>query len=312
MPRGAERFFSRRTREERVRERRHVILEDVAISKNTRKLYIQGARRLLPIFDQSRDEQELDDRISQWVQKQWSKGTPLFQVSSALCGVQHFLPWTKRRLSRSWRSYQVWRRLEVPIRAPPLAEDILLSLANFAIQRGDLIFASLLLLGFYALLRTGELLQVCPRDILLKDGHGLVRLQDTKTSRKKGTCEIVPIDHLWTRLVLEQVLIERKAELRMNCPIWLESGQSFRQRFAAYFHYFNMSHCQYRPYSLRRGGATHFFLTTGSYDLALDRGRWQSTRVAKLYIQDGLAQLPILTLPKADRSRLLSFYPTDL
>ena len=311
-PRGVNRCFAKRTRSERIRERRHIVLEDVAISKNTHKLYLQGAQKLVPIFERSRDELELDNQIAAWVQKRWSRGTPLFQISAALCGVQHFLPWSKKKLPRAWRAYQIWRRLEIPVRAPPLTEEILLCVANFAIERGDMIFGSLLLLGFFALLRTGELLKVCPRDILLKDGHGLVRLQDTKTSRQKGASEIVPLDHLWTRLVLEQVLQIRKGELRMNCPIWLDSGQAFRQRFAAYFQYFRMDHCRYRPYSLRRGGATHYFLKTGSYDLALDRGRWQSTRVAKVYIQDGLSQLPLLTLPKADRARLLAWYPAHL
>ena len=46
----------------------------------------------------------------------------------------------------------------------------------------------------------------------------------------------------------------------------------------------------FRMYSLRRGGATAFFRKTRSMEAALDRGRWGSSRVARVYLNDGLAR----------------------
>ena len=47
----------------------------------------------------------------------------------------------------------------------------------------------------------------------------------------------------------------------------------------------------YAPYGLRRGGATHHFLTLGHMDLTVARGRWSHAKTAKLYIDDGALAL---------------------
>ncbi|CAK0893795.1 unnamed protein product, partial [Prorocentrum cordatum] len=47
----------------------------------------------------------------------------------------------------------------------------------------------------------------------------------------------------------------------------------------------------FSPYSLRRGGATFDFRSHGRMEKTLMRGRWQSSQTAKLYIQEGLANL---------------------
>ena len=44
-----------------------------------------------------------------------------------------------------------------------------------------------------------------------------------------------------------------------------------------------------RPYSLRRGGATHHLCTFNDLQLALFRGRWSSVKVGRIYLTDGLA-----------------------
>ena len=47
----------------------------------------------------------------------------------------------------------------------------------------------------------------------------------------------------------------------------------------------------FRPYSLRRGGATFWFNQHGSFDRLLAQGRWAAARAARVYLNDGLAQL---------------------
>ncbi len=50
-------------------------------------------------------------------------------------------------------------------------------------------------------------------------------------------------------------------------------------------------------YSLRRGGATHDYLTHHDVARSLFRGRWQQVSTAKLYIAEGAAQLAANRLP---------------
>ena len=42
----------------------------------------------------------------------------------------------------------------------------------------------------------------------------------------------------------------------------------------------------FQPYSIRRGGATAYFRATRNMEAALDRGRWSSARVARIYLND--------------------------
>ena len=45
----------------------------------------------------------------------------------------------------------------------------------------------------------------------------------------------------------------------------------------------------FRPYSLRRGGATAFYRATCNMAATIERGRWATIRVARIYINDGLS-----------------------
>ena len=51
-----------------------------------------------------------------------------------------------------------------------------------------------------------------------------------------------------------------------------------------------------QAYSLRRGGATHYFRSSGSLDRTILRGRWLSAKSARIYIEDGVAQLSAIAL----------------
>ena len=63
--------------------------------------------------------------------------------------------------------------------------------------------------------------------------------------------------------------------------------------------FFELERLNYKPYSLRRGGATHDYMQKGILEPILLRGRWHSIAVARLYLEDGLAQLPTLCLPQS-------------
>ena len=55
----------------------------------------------------------------------------------------------------------------------------------------------------------------------------------------------------------------------------------------------------FRPYSLRRGGATAYFRATRDMGATIERGRWATLRVARIYINDGLAKEVELRFPAA-------------
>ena len=181
--------------------------------------------------------------------------------------------------------FRTWRKVEIPCRTPPLPEQFLYAIANYAISRADVIFAGLLVLGFEGLLRTGELLSLTPQDILLRNGETLIHLKHTKTSRRKAATEVVHFEHSWAYVVLESAKELAIHFQGLHTPMWGASHQLFRKRFRQYLKVFQLHRMGFRPYSLRRGGATALFLRTKSYDAALQTGRWESVKAAKVYIQ---------------------------
>ena len=184
----------------------------------------------------------------------------------------------------SWKLFGVWRKLESPGRAPPLTKEIIYSWANYAIEHQDLIFAGLILLGFFALLRTGELLQVRAKDLLLDDSNGIVTLFGTKTGQRDNVGEMVSFSDFFTLETLKIVQQLQKERDLLHVPICHRSAQSFRTQFRSYCSRFDLLQHNFRPYSLRRGGATWLFQSSGSMELALVKGRWSSSRVARIYI----------------------------
>ena len=300
-------LHSRRTKGERIRDRKSIILHDVSISEKTQTRYFWALNKLLPFITAVHSLLDLDEAITNWIQRSFERGEPLHLISDALCGLQHQEPWVKRNIPMAWKLFGVWRKLESPGRAPPLTKDIIYSWANYAIEHHDIIFASLVLIGFFALLRTGELLQVCAKDLLIDDTNGIVTLYGTKTGQRDNVGEMVSFDDFLTIETLRTVQQIQKERQLYNVPLWHRSAQCFRSQFQRYCDRFDLLQHQFRPYSLRRGGATWIFQKTGSMEVALVKGRWSSNRVARIYISDALSYLPGLTFTEAAR-RTLKFW----
>lgn len=302
-------FNAKRTRAQRRKERANITLKDAGITKKTQDRYYMGLRLLLPYLHAAQTMLQLDEAVSQWIQDAWEAGDALYSVSDGLCGLHHYEPWTRGHIPQSWKLFAVWRRLESPSRAPPLTRFIIYSWSNYAVEHSHLEFGALILLGFFALLRTGEILNVRAVDLLFGTDDAIVSLRDTKSGKRNNVAEMVSFNDPWTLDFLRVVVDIKKKQGLANVPIWTKSAQAFRNLFQQYCWRFDLEKHGFRPYSLRRGGATWVFQVTGSMETALVKGRWGSARVARIYISDALSYLPNLTFSKAARATLQSFSP---
>ena len=68
-------------------------------------------------------------------------------------------------------------------------------------------------------------------------------------------------------------------------------GGDFRKVFSSLLEELDISDWGFRPYSLRRGGATEHFRAFNSLSATAVRGRWASPKMARIYLNDGLATL---------------------
>ena len=60
----------------------------------------------------------------------------------------------------------------------------------------------------------------------------------------------------------------------------------------------------YRWYSVRRGAATNALRSGQDMSSIMLRGRWNSQRTVKIYLNEGLSQMAALRLPQATRQAL--------
>eukprot|EP00435_Cladocopium_sp_Y103_P053261 s1285_g17.t1 len=242
------------SRSERRLARQNVVLEDVGITAATLERYYLAVSRLEPVLEEVSTEYELDEFVASWVQSEFEDGTPLHLVGDALSGLHHFEPFTKKRLPKAWRLYGIWRKFEVPFRAPPLTHSICLAMAGWAIQHDELTMGALLLLGFHCLLRTGEILQLRPCDFIIDRLNGVVSLPSSKSGVRNNSRESVTIRDPVT-LETTQAMLDLRQQMGFpRTPCWDRSGSAFRNLFRKILGELDLSELNFRPYSLRRDG----------------------------------------------------------
>ena len=268
---------------------------------------MSAVARVLPFVEQCNLPDELDQICEDWVEREWTRGTPLGLIGDALSGLHFFWPKVKGLLRGSWRLYRNWRKIEAPQRAPPLPWRTCRALVAILLDAESLSLAFLVALGFHAFLRTGELLRLKISDISASMQTGVVAIRASKSGLRFNIDEAVSLTDLG--LLRMWHLLRQRA--RPDQFIWQGSAHQFRAGFHSALQALSLSHQGFQPYSLRRGGATHYFMRRRTIDEILIRGRWRSLNVGRLYLEDGLANLQQLTF-EADAQKLINHFDRSL
>ena len=193
--------------------------------------------------------------------------------------------------------YKNWRRIEIPTRAPPISALIIQSFVAYLLEEEQIAAAFLVGLGFHAYLRTGELLSLQFRDLQLGSSTGIVTIRGGKSGLRHNIDEAVALyDGFIIQLGhLVRLLPHHKYPTSL---VWPYSPAHFRKTFNQCVKFFDLERLDYKPYSLRRGGATHDYMLKGILEPILLRGRWHSLAVARLYWKMALLNYPPSASPK--------------
>ena len=162
----------------------------------------------------------------------------------------------------------------------------------------------LLSLGYFGLLRTGELLGLRRRDLQLSSDCAVIFLGNTKSGSRENKDEHIVIRQPQAMAIIRAYLRTPgdNAEL-----VGKTSGQHFRSCFAALLHRFGAGNLDFRPYSLRRGGATSLYRQGWPTENIFILGRWKSTSSARTYIDDGLTQQASLCFTARVQAKIACF-----
>ena len=280
----------------KVRRQKIGKLKDLVVKPQTRKRYEEAMRKLFEFLKWNRialpsQYEQLDSIASRYIEELWEEGESRYLAQDTVSALQHYEPQLKRRTLESWRLIKAWQKHEIPTRAPPLTPATLAVLAGWMhSQMPQLALA--LALAFFALLRTGELFQIKNQDVICSGDVVVVHLGQTKMAARNAGTESTSFRHREVSLMLQSW----KAVTSRDALLVSVSPSSFRHWFSKALQETGLNELPYKPYSLRRGGATQVFLDSQSYAAVCQRGRWAAEKSARIYIQDSIALLT--QLPK--------------
>ena len=248
----------------------------------------------------------IDPLAAEYLEHLWFTGAGRGLASDTLAALQDHDPRLRGHLQVSWRLLKTWHSHEIPGRAPPFPEYILHCLVGWALMRQNFNFAVSLLVGFYGILRTGELLALEKRHISfsVQSGVAVLTLGYTKGGKRLGVCESVTLTHDVALKFLRQWLA-----LSSDTQKFCSSPARWRSTFSEGLRELKLTDFEFRPYSLRRGGATWYFTKYNSLDKVMVMGRWQAARTARLYLNESLATLAEMHF-QPQKVRLAPFHHT--
>ena len=273
-------------------------LKSLTVQPQTRIRYKEGLDRFFNylrteglVLPKKRDA--MDDLVGDYLEFLWSEGEGREVASNFLAALQDFDPKLRGALPASWRLMKTWTTHEVPNRAPPLTEPILKAMCGWGVFHKEYSFCISLLVAFHGLLRTGELLAIQGHQIHLISPlkPAVLSLGLTKSGKRQGAAESVTI----TDCSVLKVLWRWKKQ-HGDYSYFTSKPHVWRETFNPCLHSLGLQEWGFRPYSLRRGGATALFVKTGSLDRVLMAGRWTAIKTAKIYLNSGLAMLADLKI----------------
>ena len=140
-------------------------LRSLTVQPITRKRYDEGLQHFYDYLareglDLPSKRDKMDQFVSDYIEYLWSEGEGRASASNFLAALQDRDPKLKGLLPLSWRLMRTWTTAEVPNRAPPLTETVLKAMVGWSFLHEHFRFGISLLVGFYGLLRAGELLSL--------------------------------------------------------------------------------------------------------------------------------------------------------
>lgn len=288
------------SKQERQRERRKIgSLKGQVIAAKTEERYHTCYEAFLKFHRLHRNfsvpaAEVFDEMTAEFIESLWDQGEPKSQANYTLAAIQFFKPQVKHHLPWSWKLVKVWQSLELPQRATQLCPKTLMALSGQAFRWNQQAFGWLLVIGFTLFLRTGELLSIQAKDVILTRNSGVLYLPPSKTGKRNF-------------LPLERVEIQERATiqaftalLRNKAPgdfLWGQSRGQFMSLWHSIIQSLKLDGMAYYPYSLRRGGATSAYKAGSSLDQLVSRGRWAHVQTARLYLDTGMQALANITIP---------------
>ena len=249
-------------------------------------LFIEGTQIPRKMWD-------MDPVLSEYIEHLWEEGEGVSFANDAFAGLLHYRERLKHYLPKTRKLLKTWNKKELPARAPPFSISLLFLLVDSLRESGAGEMALGCLIMFFLILRTGELASITRGDIQFAPDNNsfILNLGMTKVGVRSGVAESVTCELPWlTKIMLAWAKGKLPGDRLVSKGI-----HSFRRCFSNHVSSLGLNahiadaSLHFKPYSLRRGGATYHFRVFNSLSRLCVYGRWNNPRTCRIYVNEGLA-----------------------
>lgn len=254
---------------------------------------------------------DLDELLVNYGQFCYAAGSSLHDFKETINAIVDIRPRLHRALPGAWDSAWEWRsrlpnanRIAIPV-------ILLRAMASLALLWEWDVMAVMLFLGFLGMLRPFELLSLRHKDISYVDSSRGLSLLFIFIGRPKTRHLAARRQHV--RVDDQEIIPFVKASLSGGLPearIFDAPPAHFRALFSALVEFFGIDARHLvgvSPACLRPGGATWLYQETDSPEQVRFRGRWLSSRMLEIYIQEVAGSSLLNDLQLHEQSRIEQF-----
>ena len=229
---------------------------------------------------------ELDNLLASYIELMYLDDRPVTYAGHLLSALKRFFPRVRHHIPLAKQYFVNWKSSQRISQAVPMPAIVCMSLASVAHAARNTPLAALLLLSYLALLRTGEIATLRMSNLSWDTSSHIiiVALPNTKTAR--AAAESVLVKDPYLPYLLEYIKRNYSTD-----RLWPGSVPAFRKALRLLCAHLGVQDYNFTPYSIRRGGASQAFASGITFDSLLQRGRWQSIKTARIYLDSGRAAL---------------------
>ena len=266
------------------------------------------------------------EEICRWLvafgQEMFLAGKTYGSYSETINAIGAARPLIRKQLAPAWDLAFAWLADEPHQHHPALPLSILMAMLSTCLMWGWATEAGVFALAWCGILRIGEVLLSKRKDLILPEDAApgvhfiLLRIRSPKTRGRAARHQAARVDPVDMIELISSVF----GKLQPDQPLWPLSAATLRKRFSAVLKEIGLPEASHgsRGFDLgsfRPGGAAHLLLATEDPELCRRRGRWLSTRVMEIYLQEVMATTFAQKLDQDVRARiyeLASVFPKVL
>lgn len=240
------------------------------------------------------DPEEVCEALITYSKDMFLAGYPYGNFAETVNAITQRRPALRRQLTAAWDLAFNWVSGEPRTHHPALPVSVLLGLCSLALLWGWPQEAAIFSMALAGLVRIGEIFSAKRGDLVLPCDAApgttgiLLKIQEPKTRGRSARHQASRIDYQDVVSLVSAVF----SKLDAAAPLWPWSPATLRRRFVTLQRAVGLevrrlpNSSPYDLASLRPGGATFLLQQTEDSELVRRSGRWLSSRVLEIYIQE--------------------------